>query len=208
MIHSLSPLLLGLVVAAYWGRVLRMAYKQRRRTGRAANLVPAEPLGKILRLAWTPAVLAWIAQPFITALVVNPPSLLRPVYFSAWIAWPALAVGAGCFYLSLICWRTMGRHWRMGIDPNEKNPIVAMGPFAYVRHPIYALSMLMMLATVAMIPSPLMIAAGAVHITLLIWESRREERYLSVAHGADHDAYRKRVGMFFPNFVPMNREHK
>jgi protein-S-isoprenylcysteine O-methyltransferase Ste14 len=43
-----------------------------------------------------------------------------------------------------------------------------------------------------------MIAAAAVHLLLLQWEARREERHLSQIHGAEYDQYRAAVGRFFP----------
>ncbi|MDB5304579.1 MAG: hypothetical protein JWM97_2128 [Phycisphaerales bacterium] len=198
MLRSLPPVLLGFVLAAYWGRVLRMAYKARRRTGRAANLVPGERLGKILRIVWAPAVLIWVVHPFLTAFLRRPPALLRPIYWSLPAAWAAFTVAAACLALTVICWKKMGRAWRMGIDPSEQTPLIATGPFAYVRHPIYALSQTMMLASAVMIPSPLMLAAAAIHIALLQWESRREESHMLRVHGEPYARYRAAVGRFVP----------
>ncbi len=86
----------------------------------------------------------------------------------------------------------------MGIDPNEKNPLIATGPFAYVRHPIYALSATMMAASMIALPAPLLLAAGGIHISLLFWESVREEGHLLRVHGAVYAEYRRRVGRFLP----------
>ena len=205
MVQSLPPLFLGIVITAYWGRVMRMAYKARRRTGRAANLLPGERVGRLNRLLWVPAVTVWIVHPFCTALLKYLPAPLHPFFYNLWIAWPALAIAVACLMLSRICWKAMGRHWRMGIDPAEQNPLIAAGPFAYVRHPIYALSMLMMLATMAMIPSPLMLAMGIIHITLLKWESRREESHLLRIHGESYARYRAAVGGFLPKSLTRSR---
>ena len=194
----LPPLVIGFAVAGYWYRVMRMARKARRRTGRAANLVPPEPLGRVLRVLWVPAVGVWVAHPFVAALARRPPAPLRPLWHAPGVAWAAAAVVALCFAATRACWRRMGAAWRMGIDPAEKTPLIALGPFAYVRHPIYALSSLMMLATVLALPSPLMIVAGVVHIGLLYWESCREERHLLRVHGAVYEDYRARVGRFIP----------
>ncbi|HWE97200.1 MAG TPA: isoprenylcysteine carboxylmethyltransferase family protein [Tepidisphaeraceae bacterium] len=198
MLQRIPPFLLGVVLAAYWGRVLRMAYKARRRTGRAANLVPGERLGRMLRVVWAPAVALWVVHPFLTALVRYPPRLLRPLYSHLAVSWTALAIAAACLGLTLVCWKKMGRAWRMGIDPSETTPLIATGPFAYVRHPIYALSQTMMFATIAMIPTPLMLVAAGVHIALLQWESRREEGHLLRVHGEPYARYRAAVGRFVP----------
>jgi protein-S-isoprenylcysteine O-methyltransferase Ste14 len=195
---AIPLVLLGVVVAAYWYRVLRMAAKARRRTGRAANLLPPERTGRLVRTIWAPAVVIWVTQPLVVGLVRDLPFGLRPAWRSAAVAWPA-AVGAGfCFLATRACWRQMGAAWRMGIDPAEPSPLMMSGPFARVRHPIYALSAAMMLTTVAAVPSPLMLAAAAVHLLLLTWEARREDRHLEARHGDAFRQYRGRVGAFLP----------
>jgi protein-S-isoprenylcysteine O-methyltransferase Ste14 len=92
----------------------------------------------------------------------------------------------------------MGKSWRMGIDPGERTQLVFTGAYAYVRHPIYALSSLLMLASVAAVPAPLMIVVAVIHLCFLQWEARREERYLEQLHGADYASYLQHVGRFFP----------
>src|SRR5689334_11536286 len=76
----LPALLIGITLTMYWGRVLRMSYKARQRSGHGANLVPPEPLGRALRLIWAPAILTWIAQPWIIALSHRPPWVFVPLY--------------------------------------------------------------------------------------------------------------------------------
>jgi protein-S-isoprenylcysteine O-methyltransferase Ste14 len=188
----------GGIVAMYWWRVLRMAYKMRQKTGRAANFVPGEWIGKLLRIVWQPIVVIWIAGPLLMGFGVRSPRLLAPIYDGLIIRCIAVAVAWIAFVLTRICWRRMGKSWRMGIDPNERTSLVITGPYAYVRNPIYALSIVLMIATVVIVPAPLMIVAGAVHLLLLQWEVRREERHLSQIHGAEYDHYRAAVGRFFP----------
>jgi protein-S-isoprenylcysteine O-methyltransferase Ste14 len=192
-----APLLLGTIMAAYWGRVMRMAYKAKIK-GRASNLIPPEPIGKFLRLIWTPLILIWVSQPLITAFARRPPRPWQPLYYNPRIAWPAVLIVAVCFTATWVCWKRMGSAWRMGIDPAEKTALIASGPFAYVRHPIYSLSQLMMLATVAAVPSPLMIAAALLHLILLQWESRREEAHLLRVQPEQYARYRQQVGRFLP----------
>jgi protein-S-isoprenylcysteine O-methyltransferase Ste14 len=204
---SAALLALGSIVAFYWYRVLRMAAHARRRTGRAANLLPPERLGRIIRMVWTPVIVVWIVHPIVSAFVKWPSFLLRPVWprdlpahrwTCAIVAWAAVLVVLAALVATIFCWKRMGRSWRMGIDPAEKTPLVANGPFAYVRHPIYALSAMMMLATTAALPSPLMLMAAGIHISLLFWESTREEQHLVRTHGAQYQHYRAHVGRFIP----------
>ena len=41
-------IVIGLLVGAYWARVLKLVLKARRETGRSANFLPPEPLGRAI----------------------------------------------------------------------------------------------------------------------------------------------------------------
>jgi protein-S-isoprenylcysteine O-methyltransferase Ste14 len=189
----------GAIVGAYWARVLRLVVKSRRATGRAANFVPPERLGRLLRIVWYPTVLAWITIPFYVAFFsVKAPAALRRLYDEPFSQWVGVVLAAAALGATLVCWKRMGSSWRMGIDPSERTRLIITGPYAYVRHPIYALSSVMMVATVLVVPAPAMIVVALVHLSFLQWEARREERHLVGVHGAPYAAYMRRVGRFVP----------
>jgi protein-S-isoprenylcysteine O-methyltransferase Ste14 len=203
-VTRVPALIIGCLMAVYWARVLRLAWKEKRRTGRAANLLPPEPLGRALRLIWFPTVALWIALPLLAGFASSDKRLRRtsdafvPLYTSAAISWSGLAVAVVAFVATLICWRRMGRSWRMGINPDDKTRLVVTGPYARLRHPIYALSSLLMLCTMAILPTPAVLAVGVTHLALLQWEARREERYLTALHGSSYAEYACRTGRFLP----------
>lgn len=210
VVRSLPALLMGLMMFAYWARVMRLVYKIRKQTGRSANLAPTkEPLGMFLRVFWYPAVLVWIAHPIHYALSrPTPPGPFWPfwpLFYHPVVAWTAVSVAAAAFAATLVCWKRMGKSWRMGITPGEKTQLIVTGPYAYVRHPIYALSSLLMLCTLAILPSPVMLAAGVIHLALLQWEAHREERYLLGVHGDVYGTYRASVGRFIPRSLSAHR---
>ena len=197
---SWPAVIIGMILAIYWLRVLQMVARTRRTVGRAANIVPPEPLGRILRIVWMPVILLWILMPLTTPFVVELPWALRPVTFAGntVLGWMAVGVAVVAFAITWVCWVRMGTSWRMGIDPNERTTLVFTGPYAYVRHPIYGLSQVLMLATLCALPSPLMLVVTALHLALMQWEVRREERYLVLLHGAAYADYMRRVGRFVP----------
>jgi protein-S-isoprenylcysteine O-methyltransferase Ste14 len=200
-VHNPPALIVGCLMAIYWARVLRLAWKEKRRTGQAANLLPPEPLGRALRLVWFPVIFLWILLPLFASFAVF--GGLRPfvpLYDQPIVAYGALAVAIAAFVATLICWKKMGRSWRMGINPEDKTQLVISGPYAYLRHPIYALSSLLMLCTMAILPSPAMLVMGVLHIALLQWEARREEQYLTRLHGPSYADYAARTGRFVPRF--------
>ena len=205
--NSVPTLVVALVVTVYWARVLHLVIKTRRRTGKSANFFPPEKLGRLLRLLWIPVVGGWIVLPLLLALGYSSASPLRPLWDLPALAIAASAVAVLCLVLTWICWQRMGRSWRMGINPNEKTQLIVTGPYAYVRHPIYALSTLLMVVSVLAAPSPAMFFCGVIHIAFVRWEARREEHYLLGVHGELYGRYLRGVGGFMPRtFTPFITE--
>jgi len=203
MPYHVPALLLGLIVGIYWARVVKMVLKQRRQTGRDANFFPRESLGRLLRIIWYPAVLMWVVVPFFVAFTPFRSPLLTSIAWPIVISWIAVIIAALCLVLTWICWKKMGKSWRMGIDPNEKTQLIVSGPYAYVRHPIYALQILLAVASILTVPSLAMLIVCGIIIIFLYWEATREERYLVQVQGGTYASYMKQVGGFVPrSLVP------
>src|SRR5881394_2497669 len=131
MLHSLPDLIAGIVVTAYWARAMRLAYKFKKQTGNAANFTPAEDIGRKIRILWRPLVVLWIAHFFINAFTEEKklPLLLRPPAHNQIISWLAVVILLAGLLATLLCWKRMGKSWRMGIDPNEKTQLIVSGPY-------------------------------------------------------------------------------
>lgn len=189
---------IALIVGAYWSRVLRLVYKSYKQTGHNAGLWPAESLGRALRFLWFPAITLWFVIPLLVAFDRTPLPGMHYLWSIPILEWLGVLIAFAAFGATLVCWKKMGKSWRMGIDPGEKTQLVFTGPYAYVRHPIYALSSLLMLASMLAVPTPAMLIIGVIHLIFLQWEARREEQYLVGAHGDDYAQYLRRVGRFVP----------
>lgn len=103
--------------------------------------------------------------------------------------------------------KALGRQWSLGARVLEDHQLVTGGPYSWIRHPIYAAVLGMMLATGAVLSqawvlfgAPALLAAG----TLV--RIRTEERLLRETFGAEWDAYASRVGALVPHWRgPVNR---
>ena len=93
----------------------------------------------------------------------------------------------------------LGRLWSSAITRKEQHRLVDTGPYAFVRHPIYA-GIITALLTTAVIEATLVALAGAALIASGLWlKARAEERFLMVELGPDHYvAYCRRVPMLIP----------
>jgi protein-S-isoprenylcysteine O-methyltransferase Ste14 len=201
-LYLVCTLLIGLMVGFYWARVLKLVRKTRKKTGQSAQLLPREPLGRALRIVWYPTVVVWVAHPWITLGAhftgTTLPGVLTPLWTSGYAAVPATVVALLALWGTLICWRKMGTSWRMGINPGEKTSLIVSGPYSYVAHPIYALQQVLVLASAAVVASPVMLGVAVIELVFLQWEARREERYLVEVHGEVYARYNRSVGRFVP----------
>ncbi|GIK88091.1 MAG: isoprenylcysteine carboxylmethyltransferase family protein [Burkholderiales bacterium] len=198
---DLPALILAVVILAYWGRVAGMSARIRNRTRTLAGVVPEQRLERFLWLFFVPVVAAWIALPFIAAFRASG-SLAVPEAARAggWliVRLAAALVAFGLLLATIRCWRRMGRHWKMAVTPGEQQVLITDGPFARVRHPIYGYQILLMLASLGVVPTVPMLGIALVHLALMVTKARNEERHLLDTHGPDYAAYVARTGRFFP----------
>jgi len=114
-------------------------------------------------------------------------------------AWACAAlVGVG---VAIAWWARLylGRLWSARITRKADHKVVDTGPYAFVRHPIYA-GLLLSLAATAAAKGTILGLAGFAILLLGIWlKARMEERWLSAQLGEDaYGEYRRRVPMLLP----------
>ena len=114
-------------------------------------------------------------------------------------AWICVALIAAGFAFSWWARLHLGPLWSGSITRKTDHRVVDTGPYAIVRHPIYAGILLAVYAT-AVAKGTLLGIGGALIITIGVWmKARLEERWLREELGADtYDAYRRRVSMLLP----------
>ena len=104
--------------------------------------------------------------------------------------------------LACIACAALGRVWCSVFIAGYKDAqLVCAGPYAALRHPLYALSLLAMLGIglttrSAVLAAALLAASAAVHARA----ARAEDRLLSSAHGAAFDRYAAAVSGFWPSW--------
>ena len=190
----------GGAIWAYWLGVLIMVTRQRL-AGRGSGLMPRQRPERWMWLIWVPTVGLWIALP---ALGLTQDD--RPWAMPAWadagvwlvVRWLAGIDAAACFAFTVVCWVRMGRSWAMANVPGETAELVTLGPFRWVRHPIYALSIMLIVDTWIVLPTWPMLAVAAAHITLMHLKAASEERFLLEKHGESYARYMRETGRFLP----------
>lgn len=188
--NSWSLLTLSLCISLYWLTVFIKSVIITVKIGKAPNVLPKEWQGILSRIFMLPMIIYWLIVPWRTLLSNTPSPLPILSGFGAILACVALG-------LSYYCWHVMGNHWRIGIDPKEKTQVINNGPFKYSRHPIYALSILLMLATLLTLQSKQALLLSCIHFVLFYFEALREERYMLATHKEDYAQYAAKTARFF-----------
>jgi protein-S-isoprenylcysteine O-methyltransferase Ste14 len=203
--RDLPGVILTATVWAYWLGVGMLIVRARRKTHRLAGLVPEQRLERFMWIVWVPLVAAWITLPYL-ALVRTQTLLAMPAFVHqstgyVGLRWIAAVCAVICLLLTSVCWSRMGTHWRMAVSLKGEEELITDGPFRHVRHPIYALSMLLMICSAIVVPTVPMLLVAIVHFVLMQLKARNEENHLVTVHGDLYRRYLARTGRFFPKSV-------
>ncbi len=189
----------------YWAGVFVQAQRVRKKIRRSPNMTPRTAKERVLWLGWLLVIAVWIGQPFFiggenVALGKNAPAFVRlcPQCVNAGTLIAGLALIAAGYAGTLWCYAIMGSAWRIGVNAQEKNALVTRGPFARVRHPIYALQVLMLASALLLLPTICSLALLALHVVCVWLKAADEETYLLATHGENYRAHIARTGRLFP----------
>lgn len=199
---DLPGVLLTATIWTYWFGVGLMIVRARRETHHLAGLIPEQPLERLMWIVWLPLVALWIVLPYVSlargqGLAGSVPAFTRSHGYLA-LRWIAAACAVACLLLTSLCWSRMGRRWRMDVPAKGGQELITDGPFRYVRHPIYALSMLLMICSAVVVPTVPMLSIAVVHLVLMQLKAIHEERHLLGVHGQAYRSYLARSGRFIP----------
>jgi protein-S-isoprenylcysteine O-methyltransferase Ste14 len=196
MERDLATAIVATTVSTYWLAVIVMVARSWIRFRGSAGVVPKVRHERWMWLVWVPNTIAWIVLPWWawddSRAASEATGLLSIVrYVTAFLALAA-------FVLTTHCWRTMGSNWSMAINPKKQTALLTRGTFGIVRHPIYALSLLLMLTTIVTVATWPMVLVGCIHILMIVGKTLSEERYLRRLHGRAYDQYCQQTGRYLP----------
>lgn len=187
------------LVSAFWG------------AGRAAR----QPDGRIVGWRdrsrwWLFIVLAGLAYGAACVLLWQPLPLVRAAPWHT----ATLLLGAGLFFGGLALWfwarRALGPLFDFSsgfsVRLQAGHRLVASGPFALVRHPMYLGVLAAAVGAIGLYWTWTAIFAAAGFLGLFR-RARREEEALALEFGAEWTAYCERVPAWFPRFWPPAGAH-
>ena len=108
----------------------------------------------------------------------------------------AVAGGAIAIWARL----SIGRNWSAVVTVKEDHRLVRVGPYAWVRHPIYTGLLTAMAGTALINRQWSGILALFLMATGFFFKSRVEERFMRQTFGSQYEEYRAQSGAFLPRF--------
>ena len=207
-LNDVPAQILTVTIWVYWLCVGAMIVRVRRHARKARALrvlVPEDRLERYMWLIWVPLVAGWNVFPYLalkqTHALFAVPDFAHAIGLYAAVRWVASFCAVLLLALTVDCWMRMGKNWRMGVSLDQTTELVTSGLFRHIRHPIYALSILLMICSLLVVPNVPMLVIAVAHVTLIVGKARNEERHLRRTHGAAYAAYEAGTGRFFPRFI-------
>lgn len=126
---------------------------------------------------------------------------VRPAGFEkpAWSSIASMVLAPAAAAVGWAAARNLGKQWRFEAALNEDHELIQTGPYRWVRHPIYASMMGMLLATgFAWTWWPMQLGGLVFFLTGTEIRIRAEDRLLSERFRESFAAYRARVPAYIP----------
>lgn len=118
----------------------------------------------------------------------------------AWLRWTGFGVGI----LAVVFWTwtqvTLDTQWSAQLQLTRDHHLITTGPYARIRHPLYA-GMIGWCAALSLLTANwIFVAVCVLAIGGLLWRVPKEEQMMIEAFGDEYKEYMKRTGRFFPKF--------
>ena len=148
----------------------------------------------IFRWAAIIAIVVFLKQPGVEEFlsgIASPPFFANPI-----VSWIGAACAVAGIALSIWARAYLGRNWGMPMSLKESPELVTSGPYASIRHPIYAGVLLAILGSALVISYWWIVFV--VSAAYFIYGARTEEKIMTREFPDQYPAYKARTKMLIP----------
>ncbi|MBI2026960.1 MAG: isoprenylcysteine carboxylmethyltransferase family protein, partial [Deltaproteobacteria bacterium] len=92
----------------------------------------------------------------------------------------------------------LGQSWRIGVDEETPGPLVQVGFYKYVRHPLYTGAFLCLFGSLLIVPNFLSFLLVLCCFMGFVTEATLEEQFLLQKYPREYESYMERTGRFLP----------
>lgn len=170
----------------------------RRMAKTSGGTIPRKNEGRIAMLLRALLALPLVLSFF--AYMINPRWMAwSTVALPVWVRWVGAGLGIACLPLLWWLFSSIGSNISETVLTKKEHKLVTTGPFRWIRHPLYSVSMVLFLSYGMIASNWWMItitAIGLVMIVLLVIP--REEAELVAKFGEEYEQYQESVRMLVP----------
>jgi protein-S-isoprenylcysteine O-methyltransferase Ste14 len=158
---------------------------------REKNPIIMQILRKTVGIAWFGAIILYVGKPdLISWASFSLPGWLRWVGFGVWAA-----------FMPILWWIeiSLGKNFNPTLHLREEHTLVTSGPYRFVRHPMYAAQIALILSWLAASANWLVGLPGLIGgLLVFILRIPQEELVMLERFGREYQEYMDRTGRFLP----------
>lgn len=125
--------------------------------------------------------------------------IVPAAYVPNWRIWLGIALSLVGILTVQLALRHLDKQWRLDAALNADHQLIRTGPYAALRHPIYAAMFAMVIGTGLLLARwPAIIAAAILHVAGTEVRIRFEERLLRSRFGEEYETWARRVRAYVP----------
>ena len=117
-----------------------------------------------------------------------------------WLHWTGFVIGV----LSMISWTwtqvTLDTQWSAQLQLTERHRLITTGPYARIRHPLYAAMFGWAISLALLTANWIFVAIAILSIAGTMARVPKEEQMMIEAFGDEYKEYMKHTGKIFPKF--------
>jgi protein-S-isoprenylcysteine O-methyltransferase Ste14 len=189
------PLLHNFLFPVMW--LSYLAYWQAMSTNVKATERSESVPSRLARLVSIVSAVALLSLPSVPLPLVNERFLSHgALYF-----WGGAALTAGGLLFSVWGRRHLGRNWSQAVTVKEGHELITSGPYALVRHPIYAGLLLAFVGSAVARGEWRGLLAVALVFGALWHKLKLEEKWMRAQFGESYETYSRRVAALVPYII-------
>ena len=121
-----------------------------------------------------------------------------------WFRWTGAALGAVCVPLFYWVATSLGKNITDTVVTRREATLVTHGPYHWVRHPLYSVAALFLVALALLLANWFLLLMGILALILIAFRTPIEEAKLIEKFGDEYREYMKRTGRFIPRLLRSN----
>jgi protein-S-isoprenylcysteine O-methyltransferase Ste14 len=123
---------------------------------------------------------------------------LLSIPFPTWIRWGGFALGLGTLVFWTWTQSELDKEWSPQLQLRQEHRLVTTGPYARIRHPIYAATMSIGIAFALVTANWVFVLLATLSAGMLVVRVLREEQMMIEKFGDKYRVYMQETGRFVP----------